>query len=88
MALGKLACWEISSPELITVEATGSSAETNYQSTKVSAIADHFIGGDHLHKNPHPQKCMQANTRNILPVVIKVTITTIFLHTDLKYFLE
>jgi hypothetical protein len=47
---------------------------------KLSAVADH------LPEIPDTQRCMQVSRRNIMPVV-KVSITTFFLYTDLNYFL-
>jgi hypothetical protein len=58
---------------------------------KLPTITDHFIGGRRTHgppswKFPHTWKSMQVNRSNIS--VVKITITTFFLYTNLKYFLK
>jgi hypothetical protein len=54
----------------------------NYRSVflKLSAVADHFIGTP----EPPQPKVHASNSRNIIPVV-KVTITTFFIYTNLFY---
>jgi hypothetical protein len=53
----------------------------------VTTLWEVGVHADHLRVIPHTGKCMQMNRGNIIPVV-KVTITTFFLHASLKQFLK